>query len=132
RRVRKGRWEVRFFTDTFHLEHGLEDPIEYRLLRRIPEKTAIERVLVDAKDVPFVSENGFLTFETHVHRPQTLSIQVVVTPVKAARAYSFGIKYQASVALRRGLSEVRDNIVARNRVALKAGKVLMRSLNGNL
>jgi hypothetical protein len=128
RRVCKGKWEVRFFTDTFYLEHGLEEPAKYRLLRRIPEAAAVERVLVDAKDVPFVIENGFLTFETHVHRPQMLSIQVVVTPRKATKAYSSGIKYQASVALRRGLSEFRDNIVARNRFALKASRVLMRSL----
>ena len=132
RRVCKGRWEVRFFTDTFSLEHRLEESVEYRIIRRIPETTAVERVLVEGKEVPFARENGFLTFETHAHRPQTLSVQVPVGPVKPTKAYSSGVKYQASVALRRGLSEFRDNIVARNRFALKAGKTLMRSLKGNL
>jgi len=132
RRVSEGTWEVRFFTDTFNLEHGLEESVEYRLLRRIPETTAVERVLVEGKEVPFARENGFLTFETHAHRPQTLSVQVPVAPIKPTKAYSFGVKYQASVALRRGLSEFRDNIVARNRFALKAGGLLMRSLKGNL
>jgi hypothetical protein len=114
------------------LEHGLEESVEYRLLRRIPEATAVERVLVEGKEVPFARENGFLTFETHAHRPQTLSVQVPVAPIKPTKAYSFGVKYQASVALRRGLSEFRDNIVARNRFALKASRLLMRSLKGNL
>ena len=132
RRVSEGTWEVRFFTDTFNLEHGLEESVEYRLLRRIPETTAVERVLVEGKEVPFARENGFLTFETHAHRPQTLSVQVPVAPIKPTKAYSFGVKYQASVALRRGLSEFRDSIVARNRFALKAGGLLMRSLKGNL
>jgi len=132
RRVSEGACEVRFFTDTFHLEHGLEESVEYRLLRRIPEATAVERVLVEGKEVPFARENGFLTFETHAHRPRTLSVQVPVAPIKPTKAYSFGVKYQASVALRRGLSEFRDNIVARNRFALKASRLLMRSLKGNL
>jgi hypothetical protein len=128
RRVSEGKWEVRFFTDTFRLEHGLEESVHYRLLRRIPEATAVERVLVGGKEVPFARENGFLTFETHAQRPQTLSIQVAVAPIKPTKAYSSGVKYQASVALRRGLSEFRDNVIARNRFALGAGKLLMRSL----
>lgn len=128
RRVSEGRREVRFFTDTFQLEHGLEEPTEYRLLRRIPETTVVERVLVGGKEVPFSRENGFLTFETHAHRPQTLSVQVEVAPVKPTKAYSSGMKYQASVTLRRGLSELRDNIIARNRFALKASRLLMKSL----
>jgi hypothetical protein len=129
RRVSEGKWEVRFFTDTFRLEHLLERPAEYRFLRRIPEATVVERVLVDGNAVPFSRENDFLTFETHAHRPQTLAIQVTVAPIKPTKAaYSSGVKYQASVALRRGLSELRDNIIARNRFALRASRLLMRSL----
>ena len=128
RRVSAGRWEVRFFTDTFRLEHGLEEPAEYRLLRRIPEATVVERVLVGSKEAPFSRENGFLAFETHAHRPQTLLVQVEVAPVMPTKAYSFGVKYRAFVALRRGLSELRDNIIARNRFALRAGKLVVKSL----
>jgi hypothetical protein len=127
RRISKNKREVRFFTDTFHLEHELEQPMEFRLLRRLPDATAVERVLVGGKDVPFDRENGFLAFETHADRPKTLSIQVVVTPIKPTKAYSSGVKYQASVALRRGLSELRDNVIARNRFALRVGRLLMRS-----
>jgi len=110
------------------LAHGLEERTEYRFLGRIPEATAVERVLVGGKEVPFARENGLLTFATHAHRPQTLSIQVAVAPIKPTKAYSSGVKYQASVALRRGLSELRDNIIARDRFALRATRLLMRSL----
>jgi hypothetical protein len=128
RRVSDGKWEVRFFTDTFRMEHLLEKPAEYRFLRRIPETTVVERVLVGGKEVPFSRENGFLTFGTHTHHPQTLFVQVEVPPIKPIKAYSSGIKYQASVALRRGLSELRDNVIARNRFALKAGRLVLNSL----
>jgi hypothetical protein len=128
RRVSKNKEEVRFFTDTFYLEHKLEQPTEFRLLRRLPETTHVQGVRMGGKEVPFARENGFLTFETHVQRPETLSVQVDVASVKPTKSYSPGVKYQASVALRRGLSELRDNVIARNRIALRAGKLLMRSL----
>ena len=128
RRVSEGRQEVRFFTDRFQLEHGLEEPTEYRLLRRIPETTAVERVLVSGNEVPFTRENGFLTFHLRANRPQMLCIRVEVAAVAPTKAYSSGVKYQASVAFRRGLSELRDNVFARNRFALRAGKLLMKSL----
>ena len=128
RRVSLDTWEVRFFTDAFELECGQDDPAKYRLLRRIPEATVVERVLVNGKEVPFSRENGFLTFEAHAHRPQTLVVQVEVAPIKPTKAYPSGVKYQVSVALRRGLSELRDNVAVRNRFALRAGRLVIKSL----
>jgi hypothetical protein len=128
RHVSEGKWEVRFFTDTFHFKHSLEEPIHYRLLRRIPEAAVIERVLVDGTDVPFLRENDFLTFEVHAQHPQTVSVDLKIAPVRPTKAYSWGLKYQASVALRRGLSELRDNIASRNRFALRACRLLTKAL----
>ena len=128
RRVSKNKEEVRFFTDTFYLEHKLEQPMEFRLLRRLPEAQRVERVRVKGREVPFTRADGFLTFETHVQHPEALSVQVDVAQVKPTKFYSPGVKYQASVALRRGLSELRDNIISRNRIALKASQRLMKLL----
>jgi hypothetical protein len=128
RRVSEHKREVRFFTETFWLEHEIAEATEYRLLRRIPETTAVERVLVSGNEVPFTRDNGFLTFHLRVNGPQTLCIQVEVAAVAPTKAYLSGVKYQASVALRRGLSELRDNVFARNRFALRTSKLLMKSL----
>jgi hypothetical protein len=128
RRLSAGRWEVRFFTDTFEFEHGLEEPTKYRFLRRIPETTFINRVLVGAKEIPFVRENGFLIFEMNTDRPRTFPVQVEVAPVEPTKPYSSGVKYQACVALRRWLSELRDNTIVRNRFALSTAGLLTKSL----
>jgi hypothetical protein len=128
RRVSERKREVRFFTETFRLEHEMAETTEYRLLRRIPETTAVERVLVSGSEVPFTRDNEFLSFHLLANRPQTLCIKVEVAAVAPTKAYSSGVKYQASVAFRRGLSELRDNVFARNRFALRAGKLLMKSL----
>jgi hypothetical protein len=128
RRVSKNKEEVRFFTDTFCLEHEFERPAELRLVRRLPETIRVERVRIGSRDVPFNREDGFLTFETQLQRPETLTVQVDVAPIKPTTCYSPGVRYQASVALRRGLSELRDNIIARNRAALKISRRLMKFL----
>jgi hypothetical protein len=128
RPVSKNKEEVRFFTDIFYLEHELEQPAEFRLFRRLPETTRVERVRVSGKEVPFTRTDGFLTFDTRAQNPETLTVQVDVAPVKPTKSYSLGIKYQASVALRRGLSELRDNVIVRHPLILKAGSRLMKSL----
>jgi hypothetical protein len=128
RRLSKNKEEVRFFTDTFYLEHEFERPAELRLVRRLPESIHVERVRIGSRDVPFNREDGFLTFETQLQRPETLTVQVHVAPIKPTTCYSPGVRYQASVALRRGLSELRDNIIARNRTALRTGRRLMKLL----
>jgi hypothetical protein len=128
RRVSEGKCEVRFFTDTFRFKHTLEEPMHYRVLRRIPEAAVVERVRVGGTDVGFLRDNGFLSFEFHAQHPQTVSVEVKIAPVTPTKAYSSGLKYQASVGLRRGLSELRDKIAAQNRFALRACKLLTTGL----
>jgi hypothetical protein len=126
RRISDKKWEVRFFTDRFELEHSHEESICYSFIRRTPESATVKKILVSGKEVPFHRGDGFLTFEKEVRHPETVSVHVDVASVRPTRNYSLRIRYQASVALRRGLSEVRDNIVARNRFAFKAGSHLMK------
>jgi len=120
--------DVRFFTDRFSLEHELEESTHYRFSRRIPAASVPKRVLVGEKEASFHHENGFLTFETHLDSFQNVSVQVEIAPVRSTKTYSPGVKYRASVAVRRGFSEFRDNVIARSQLALKASGILRRSL----
>jgi len=128
RRIAKGKWEVRFFTDLFYLEQKDEGTIEYRLIRRIPETVHVERVLVNGSEVSFSRENGYIIFDTYMSGPQAISVQIEVAPIKPTKSYSPGLQYQTSVALRRGLSEFRDNVVARNPIALRLATRVMKSI----
>jgi hypothetical protein len=85
-------------------------------------------VLVGGKEVPFRTENDLLTFEAYIEAPQELCLQLEIAPVSSTKVYSPGIKYRASVALRRGFSEFRDNVIARNQLGLKASRILRTSL----
>jgi hypothetical protein len=123
--------DIRFFTDTFKLDHGLEEPVRYRFLRRMPESTDIREVRIGGNQVEFSKNNGYLTFEYTADRRQAVDIDLLVKPVEPSKKSSPTFKYRASVALRRGLSEFRDNVVARNDYALRAARFCSRYIGGS-
>lgn len=128
RRVSDGHFEVRFFTDTFRLEHQETQPVEYRLTRRIPETSRLQRITVNGREVSFLRDKEQIAFSVVAEASMNLEVQLEVAPVSPTKLYPSGFKYRAAVALRRGLSEFRDNFIARNRFALKAGRKVMRTL----
>ncbi len=128
RRLSETLWEVRFFTDVFHFEPDPFAPAVYRFLRRIPETTAVQSVTVNGSEVAFARANGFLTFQIELADARDVKIQVSVAPVKLTRQDAPGFKYQVAVALRRGLSELRDNFIARNQFALSGSNFLLQRL----
>jgi hypothetical protein len=128
RRISADRHEVRFFTDNFELEHESETPASYRLVRRIPETTVIRRVTVNSEETPFAHEGGWLSFDVRSRVRQTLLVRVEVAPIRPKREYPRGVKYQTSVVLRRGLSEFRDNVIARNDLVLRAARSLAKKM----
>lgn len=129
RRSSDNEREVRFFTDQFNFEHKSEASLNYRLIRRVPETVAVRRVLVNGIQAQIKREDGLLRFEVPARQPGTFRVNVEIAPRKPTRSYSFGIKYQASVAARRFLSELRDNVIVRNDMALRASKFVARTLN---
>jgi hypothetical protein len=128
RQVSEGKYELRFFTDKFKLEHESVAPAEYRLIRRIPADTVVSRITVNGEKTSFIREGGLLSFEVRSDQPQTIHVELEVPPVRPTSACSSGIGYEASVALRRGLSEFRDNVLVRNRFALRTSRLLARAL----
>lgn len=126
RRVSEKECGLRFFTNKFEFTHADHKPISYRLFKRLHATTAIERVLVNGEQTSFSRKEDTLALEVYADRPQSFDVQIETRLVKPARAYSRGFKYQSAVALRRVLSEFRDNTLSRNSFALKAGKYLIR------
>ncbi len=128
RQLSADKCEIRFFTDVFKLEHELEAPMEYRLSRRIPATAAVRHIAVDGVEVPFNRDENSLTFTVQAERPKTIQVDVDVAPSKKPTYYSRGFKYQGLVAMRRALSELRDNLIARNGFALLVSQQLVKML----
>jgi glycosyltransferase involved in cell wall biosynthesis len=124
RRVSEKECGAHFFTNKFQFRHAGGEPVTYRLSKRLPVTTGIQRVLVNGEQTSFSREEDTLALEVHADRPQTFDVLIETRLVKPTRAYSPGFKYQIAVALRRGLSEFRDAVLSRNSFALKAGDFL--------
>jgi D-inositol-3-phosphate glycosyltransferase len=132
RRISKSECWVRFFTNKFTLQHTSQEPVTYRLRKRLPVKVAIERVLVNGEVKVFSRESDAVQLEIRAERPQTFEVQIETHEIKPGSVYSPGLKYQIGVALRRGLSEFRDNVLSKNRFGLKAVRYFKSRLTRQL
>jgi hypothetical protein len=129
RSLSDGSVEVQFFTRRFQLATRERGPGRFLLSKYEPDSAAIQRVLVDGTGMPFSFENGFLKLEVQVDHPgQVLNIEIADREQPKPQASGFGIVHNTGVLLRRGLSEFRDNTLARHGVLLKIAKGVARAL----
>src|SRR5208337_4236658 len=128
RSLSDGSVEIQFFTRRFQLVNREPGSGRFLLSKHEPDSAAIERVPVDGTSMPFSFEQGFLKLEVHVHPDQVQNIEIVDRELPHQRASSFGVVHNARVLLRRGLSEFRDNTLARHGGLLKVAKGVARRL----
>ena len=125
-----GSTEVQFFTRSFVLE-GREAGSGRFLLRKFePDSALIREVSVDGIPVPYSIENGFLTLEVDAEPGQSRTIEIADREQVRPAASPLGVAYNTRVLLRRGLSEFRDNTLARNNRVLRAARRFAGVLKG--
>jgi hypothetical protein len=128
RRLADHRHAIQFFTDEFEMETELGAAAEYVFSRRLPETPAVRSVSVNGARTDFAHRDGRLSFTVASGASPRLCVRVEVERVEPAGRPSRGLKYHAGLALRRGLSEFRDNVIAKNDFALRAAKSAARKL----
>jgi hypothetical protein len=128
RNLSDGSVEIQFFTRRFQSANRERSPGRFLLSKHEPDSTAIERVLVDGTSMPFSIENGFLKLEVQADPDQVQHIELVDRELPHQRSSGFGVVHNARVLLRRGLSEFRDNTLARHGGLLKVAKGVARRL----
>jgi hypothetical protein len=130
RSLSNGSVEVQLFTRRFQLDNREQGSGLFLLSKHEPDSAAIQRVLVDGTSMPFSFEGDFLKLEVQVDNPgQVLNIEIVDRGQPPKQASGFGIIHNTGVLLRRGLSEFRDNTLARHSGLLKIAKGVARGLN---
>jgi hypothetical protein len=124
-----GSVEVQFFTRKFQLDNCERGSGRFLLSKHEPDSAAIQQVLVDGASMPFAFEKDFLKLEVQADDPgQVLNIEIVDREQPQQQANGFGIVHNTGVMLRRGLSEFRDNTLARHGGLLKFAKGVARGL----
>ena len=126
RHANKGIREIRFFTPWFEFENPEPYSLSVAFSKSEPEPDLVESVTIGGQRVPFVRENGQIVFQKEMLPKQRIEIRVNAVVPSAAKAWHPGIRYRASVSVRRRLSELRDNHLVRHPVLLRAGKKIVR------
>jgi hypothetical protein len=104
-----GGWDIRFFADEFTIRNPDTKPQTLRFQRRMPADIGLESVTLNGARVPSVRDGDILRFETELQPGGVAFVQVRRCAVPADGAVPGGLIYEARVALRRALSEFRDN-----------------------
>jgi hypothetical protein len=128
RKLSNDSLEIQFYTRKFQLENDYRDSKSFLLRKYEPDSALIESVLVDGKGTPFSCENGFLELHIQTDPGKTRNIEIVDREHSHDRAKGFGVVHNARVLLRRGLSEFRDNTLARHDGLLKIANGVARGL----
>jgi hypothetical protein len=123
RTVSASETAVQFFTKEFEFQHPNSLPHVYRLRKRIGDQPLIN-VLVNGATTSYTLEDGYVEVEFQVGYAGTYRLKLEFE-LQQASNHPFGVRYHAGVATRRFLSEFRDNVVARNRKALKFSRFMM-------
>jgi len=128
RSLSNGSVEIHFFTRRFQLNSGERGTNCFLLSKHEPDSSSIQSVLVDGKNIPFSFERGFLKLEVQADPGQVRNIEIVDREQRHQQANGFGVVHNTGVLLRRGLSEFRDNTLARHGGLFKVAKGVAKGL----
>ncbi len=128
RRLPSGSTEVLFFTRKFQLKNRTEHAESFRLRKYEPDAETVATVSVDGVSVPYSIEDGFLQLEVKALPGQERTIEIGCAEKPRHKATGFGVVYNVRVALRRALSEFRDNTLAQHDGLLRIANRIARAL----
>lgn len=123
----ENRWDIQFFTQTFRWHNRSSQPITARLSKFEPAPTLIKEVRINGRARPFDWKDERLYFEELVAGQSTIEVtlheqEAHLSPFKPSLDHSI------RVGIRRILSELRDNQLARHPHLLSYAKGIVRQL----
>ena len=119
---------VHFFTKNFQLKNTFDERHHFLLEKDEPDISAIRAVLEDGEPVSFRSKGNLVQFEVEADANQTKEIEVQYHSQPRTQSTRPGVRYRASVFLRRELSEFRDKTLSKHPAMLRAGKRVAKTL----
>jgi hypothetical protein len=117
---------VRFFTNTFELQPHVDRPMRWELQKRVLAQR-IAAVTVDDVAHPFRVDDGMVHIELRTDSVRRRLIRVV-PHLEPHTNRPTSLAYHIQVAVRRALSEFRDNVLARNARVHSVARAITRRL----
>jgi hypothetical protein len=125
-----GEMEIRFFTSQFSFESPLEDVASFAFSKPEPDANLVESVTVDGRPIAYDLDEGMMRFCVQLRPKRPIAIAVNVAHHDGTVRWSPPLKYRVRVGLRRALSEMRDNHLAKHPAAFRAAETVIRAFRG--
>jgi hypothetical protein len=123
-----GGIEIQFFTPQFSFENPLDQAASYVFSKPEPDPSLVGSVTVDGNPVACDRVDGVVRFCFRLQPRQSMAVAVNVANCPEGVRWSPPFKYRVRVGLRRALSEMRDNHLARHPGAFRAAKAITGAL----
>ncbi|MGH8012275.1 MAG: hypothetical protein ACREQ4_07245 [Candidatus Binataceae bacterium] len=114
RRVGTSRAEVRFFTDEAVFRNPYENPATFRFIKPIDPSEPIEQLARDGVPLDYQRRDRSVECEFELGPGASATLRIQHPRSAREPAAQPGLGYRSKVAIRRYLSEFRDNYVARS------------------
>jgi len=129
RKISSNLSEIRFFSNIFKYYHTEKEGSKVILRKKISNCSEIENVTINGKQTGFYfSDPNWINMEIE---PDVLGLKVIQLTTKSKETntrYPSNLEYQLGVAARRVLSELRDNVISKNRIALRFSKYIAKKI----
>jgi hypothetical protein len=109
RQIEPGKFELRFYSNSFLLDNPSDMKLSYRLFRRCNRPSLIRSVVVDGRPISHALGDGEITFELEMPANSSASIQLVMKDVGANGVFKGSLSYRVRVWVRRKICELRDS-----------------------
>ena len=125
-----GGIEVQFFTPQFSFENPLDQPASFVFSKPEPDPNLVGSLTVDGHPVAYDLVDGAVRFCSRLQPRQSIAVAVKVANGPDGVRWSPRFKYRVRVGLRRALSEMRDNHLARHPRMFLAANTIIGALRG--
>lgn len=121
RRAPDGGADARVFTDKLRVVNRTNGTSDVRIIKPEPDPDMVRGIAVDGVPKEVQRKEGAIEFVTKLPEGKAAQIefQLVQTPI---RAMTFGPLYSGKIAVRRTLSEFRDEFLSHHPTALRVAK----------
>jgi hypothetical protein len=120
-----GGVEIRLYASEAEVKNSTAEPKVFTLMRSEVDAAEISRVSIGGEDADWGVAEGHLSFACHL-LPGVESLCRIHRPVRSHEIRRPGPAEMIRVASRRGLSEFRDRVLARNELLRSVGRWLHR------
>ena len=108
--------EILMYGTELSVENRSDRLLHVKLRKREPRRDAIAQVLLDGKPVVWTVDGDAIVFDASMAAGSQAQFKVLYNNQHNSAAMPTSLRYRASVALRRILSEVRDDYLSRSRL----------------